>query len=155
MQVHYILIPLIAIAVLMAGSLITRSGTRWFQTLRIPSWMPPTKIITGMWTILAVLTCISAILAWDNTAAPDRPTLAALYLVNVFLNLAFSYLFFVRHQIGSATLEALLLAISVAIVGVQVWPVARVAALLLAPYLLWVLYAAYLSFTVFRLNARS
>ncbi|MGD0620566.1 MAG: tryptophan-rich sensory protein [Bryobacteraceae bacterium] len=47
------------------------------------------------------------------------------------------------------------MAISVAIVGVQVWPVARVAALLLAPYLLWVLYAAYLSFTVFRLNARS
>ncbi len=154
MQVHYILIPLIAIAVVMAGSLITRSGMGWFQTLRIPAWMPPTKIITGMWTIIAVLTCVSAILAWDNTAIPDRPALAALYLVNAFLNVAFSYLFFVRHQMGSATLEALLLAISVVIAGVQVWPAAWVAALLLAPYLLWVLYAAYLSFTVFRLNAR-
>jgi len=154
MQVHYILIPLIAIAVLMAGSLITRSGTRWFQTLRIPSWMPPTKIITGMWTILAVLTCISAILAWDTSPEPDRAEMAALYLVNAFLNVAFSYLFFARHQMGSATLEAMLLAISVVLIGLQVWAASWIAALLLAPYLLWVLFATYLSFTVFRLNTR-
>ena len=32
---------------------------------------------------------------------------------------------------------------------------AVIAALLLTPYLLWVLFATYLSFTVFRLNARS
>jgi tryptophan-rich sensory protein len=155
MQVHYILIPLIAIAVVMAGSLITRSGLPWFRTLRIPSWMPPARIITGMWTILAVLTCVSAILAWDASPDRDHGELGALYSVNAFLNVAFSYLFFARHQMGSATLEALLLAISVAIIGVQVWTASWVAALLLGPYLLWVLFAAYLSFTVFRLNARS
>jgi tryptophan-rich sensory protein len=155
MQVRYILIPLIAIAVVMAGSLITRSGIPWFRTLRIPAWMPPAKIITGMWTILAVLTCVSAILAWDASPERDRGEVAALYLVNAFLNVAFSYLFFVRHQMGSATLEAALLAISVATIMVQVFPISWIAALLLAPYLLWVLFATYLSFTVFRLNARS
>ncbi|MGA2182085.1 MAG: TspO/MBR family protein [Bryobacteraceae bacterium] len=155
MQVHYILIPLIAIAVVMAGSLITRSGIPWFRTLRIPSWMPPAKIITGMWTILSVLTCISAILAWDDSPVRDRGEVAALYLVNAFLNAAFSYLFFVQHQMGSATLDAVLLAISVATIMVQVFPASWIAALLLTPYLLWVLFATYLSFTVFRLNARS
>ncbi|MGA3026250.1 MAG: TspO/MBR family protein [Bryobacteraceae bacterium] len=155
MQVHYVLIPLIAIAVVMAGSLITRSGIPWFRTLRIPSWMPPAKIITGMWTILAVLTCVSAILAWDASPARDRGEVAALYLVNAFLNVAFSYLFFARHQMGSATLEAALLAISVAVIGVQVSAASWIAALLLGPYLLWVLFATFLSFTVFRLNARS
>ena len=155
MQVHYILIPLIAIAVVMAGSLITRSGIPWFRTLRIPSWMPPAKIITGMWTILSVLTCVSAILAWDASPVRERGEVAALYLVNAFLNVAFSYLFFVQHQMGSATLDAALLAISVATIMVQVFSASWIAALLLAPYLLWVLFATYLSFTVFRLNARS
>ncbi|HTP89097.1 MAG TPA: TspO/MBR family protein [Bryobacteraceae bacterium] len=153
MQAHYILIPLIAVGVVMAGSLITRSGLAWYRTLRIPAWTPPSRIIAGMWTILALLTCASAILAWDTTPPAALGQLAALYLVNAFLNVAFSYLFFVRHQIGSATIEALLLAISVGIMMVQVAPGSWVAALLLVPYLLWVLFAAWLSFTVFRLNA--
>ena len=72
MQAHYVLIPLIAIAVVMAGSLITRSGIPWFRTLRIPSWMPPAKIITGVWTILFVLTSVSAVLAWDASPERDR-----------------------------------------------------------------------------------
>jgi len=154
MQAHYILIPLIAIAVVMAGSLITRSGIGWYRTLRIPPWTPPTRIITGVWTILYVLTALSAILSWDAMPQTQRAPVTALYGVNAFLNVAFSYLFFVRHQMGSATLEAALLAISVAVIMVQVATASWVAALLLVPYLLWVLFATYLSFTVFRLNVR-
>ena len=153
MQAHYILIPLIAIAAILSGSLITRTGLAWYRTLRIPPWTPTARIISGVWTILALLTCISAILAWDATPEPSHGTLAAVYVVNAFLNVAFSYLFFVRHQIGSATLEALLLALSVVVMMAQVLPANWVAALLLLPYLLWVLFAAWLSFTVFRLNA--
>jgi tryptophan-rich sensory protein len=155
MQIHYVLIPLIGVAVLLAGSLITRSGMKWFRTLRIPPWTPSARIITGMWTIILVLTSASAILAWDGTLERDRGQLAALYLVNCFLNVAFSYLFFVRRQMGSATLEAILLVISVGVIMVQVYPVSPLAAILLAPYLLWVLFAAWLSFTVFHLNARA
>jgi len=153
MKVHYVMIPLIGVAVLMAGSLITRGGITWFRTLRIPAWMPSARIITGVWTILLVLASASAILAWDGTTAGNKGQLAALYLVNCFLNVAFSYLFFVRHQMGSATLEALLLAISIAIIMIEVWPVSPLAAMLLAPYLLWVLFAAWLSYVVFHLNA--
>lgn len=155
MQAHYILIPLIAVVVVLAGSLITRSGLVWYRTLRIPPWTPPSRIISGMWSILYVLTCISAILAWDASPEQIRGQVAALYMVNAFLNVAFSYLFFVRHQMGSATLETMLLAISVAIIMVQVFPVSWIAALLLLPYLLWVMFAGYLSFTVFRLNTRA
>jgi benzodiazapine receptor len=154
-QAHYILIPLIAIAVVLAGSLITRSGLAWYRTLRIPPWTPAAKIITGVWSILYVLTCVSAILAWDASPEQVRGQVVALYMVNAFLNVAFSYLFFARHQMGSATLEAVLLAVSVAVIMVQVFPASWIAALLLAPYFLWVLFASYLSFTVFRLNARS
>ena len=153
MKIHYVVIPLIGVAVLLAGSLITRSGLTWFRALRIPRWMPSARIITGVWTILLALTSASAILAWDGTLERDRGSLAALYLVNCFLNVAFSYLFFVRHQIGSATLEAILLGISIAIIMVQVWQVSPLAAILLAPYLLWVLFATWLSWTVFHLNA--
>ena len=155
MQVHYFVIPLIAIAVVMAGSLITRSGLAWYRTLRIPTWTPPAKIITGVWTILFVLTSIAAILAWDGCPDRDRPEVAALFLVNAFLNVAFSYMFFARHQMGSATLVAVLLAFSVATVMVQVSGASWIAVLLVAPYLLWVLFATCLSFTVFRRNARS
>jgi len=153
MKIHYVVIPLIGMAVLLAGSLLTRSGMTWFRTLRIPAWMPSARIITGVWTILLILTSASAILAWDGTLERDRGALAALYLVNCFLNVAFCYLFFVRHQMGSATLEALLLAISVAVIMAQVFRVSPVAAILLSPYLLWVLFAAWLSYTVFHLNA--
>jgi tryptophan-rich sensory protein len=153
-QAHYILIPLAALAVVLAGGLITRSGSAWFRTLRVPSGMPQARLMTAMWTMLAVLACISAILAWDASPERDRAETAALYLVNAFLNVAFSYLFFARRQMGSATLEAALLAISVALIGVQVWTASWIAAVLLAPYLVWVLYAGWLSFAVFRLNTR-
>ncbi len=154
MAPHYLLIPLIALGVALAGSLITRSGLGWFRTLRIPPWMPSTRIITGVWTILFILAAASAILAWNGTPPAGQGMLGALYLVNAFLNIAFSYMFFVRHQMGSATLDALLLAISIGILMVQVFGASFVAALLLVPYLLWVLFSATLAFTVFRLNVK-
>ena len=155
MPPHYLLIPLIAIGVALAGSLITRSGLGWFRTLRLPAWMPSTRLITSVWTILFILASASAILAWNATAPRGQGELGALYLVNAFLNIAFSYLFFVRHQMGSATLEALLLSISIGVLMLQVFSASFVAALLLAPYLLWVLFSAALAFAVFRLNVKA
>jgi translocator protein len=153
--VHYILIPFVAVTVEMSGSLIRRGGDPWFRTLRIPAWMPRTRTMSVMWAMVALLACVSAILAWDGSHARDRAETATLYLVNAFLNVAFSYLFFARRQMGSAALEAALLAVSVVLIGVQVWMASWIAALVLAPYLGWVLFAAWMSFTVFRLNQRS
>ncbi len=152
MRAHYLIIPLVTAAVAAGGGWLSRSGMEWFRGLRVPSWTPAGTVIGRVWAVLYVMAALSAALAL-NAATPERYTMvAALYAVNALLNLAWPYLFFVRRQIGSAALEALLLAASVAVIQGNVLMFSPVAAVLLLPYLGWTLFATRLTYAIYGLN---
>ena len=152
MRAHYLIIPLVTAGVAAGGGWLSRSGMEWYRGLRVPSWTPAGNVIGRVWAALYVMAALSAALAL-NAAPPERYTMvAALYAVNAFLNLAWPYLFFVRRQIGSAALEALLLAASVAVIQGNVLMSSPVAAVLLLPYLGWTLFAARLTYAIYGLN---
>lgn len=146
------MIPLIAALTAILCGMLARSGMRWFRTLRLPAWSLAGLVIT--WAVLLMLADVSALLAWSATTPSEHPRLAAVYLINAFLNAAWCYLFFVRHQIGSATLDAALLAIAIAVLVLEVLPASIAAAFLVAPSFVWALFAMYLTLTVFRMNVR-
>ncbi len=152
MRAHYLIIPLVTAAVAAGGRWFSRSGMDWYRGLRVPSWTPAGKVIGRVWAVLYVTAAVSAVLAL-NAVPPERYTMvASLYGVNAFLNLAWPYLFFIRRQIGSAALEALLLGASVAIIQGNVLMFSPVAAVLLLPYLAWTLFAARLTYAIYGLN---
>ena len=75
-----------------------------------------------------------------------------IFSAQLALNVLWSLAFFgLRSPLAGMIVIAVLL-VFIALTIVKVWPISRIAALLLAPYILWVSFAAYLNLTIWRLN---
>ncbi|PIR66294.1 MAG: hypothetical protein COU51_04675 [Parcubacteria group bacterium CG10_big_fil_rev_8_21_14_0_10_36_14] len=68
------------------------------------------------------------------------------------LNFLWSYLFFDQHLFFLAIIEASILGFSVLILIIFIWPVSRLASILLFPYFGWVAFATYLTYAIWVLN---
>ncbi len=153
MKPNYIVIPLITVVVASVGSFLTSKGMEWYQSINTPSWTPSGFVISSVWTAIFILATISALIAWNRGKKDSRFWLiVSMFLVNGFLNVFWSYLFFYNGLIGPAVWEAGLLGLSVLFLIIFNWRVSRTASLLLLPYLIWVSFATYLTYQVFLLN---
>lgn len=140
----------ICFAVAGVGSLATTPNIpTWYATLNKPTWTPPNWLFGPVWTVLYAMMGVSAWLVWKRGGWSPALTLFAIQLV---LNLAWSFIFFGFHQMGLGFLEIVLLWLAIAATVLMFFQVAKVAAILLIPYLLWVSFAAALNFTIWRLN---
>ncbi|MBL9190684.1 MAG: tryptophan-rich sensory protein [Opitutaceae bacterium] len=124
----------------------------WYAALRKPAWNPPGWVFGPVWSALYTLMAVAAWLVWrrGGCAAQRRPL--AWFLAQLALNALWTPLFFGWHRPGVAFAEIILLWLAIAWTIVAFWPVQRVAAWLLAPYLAWVSFAAVLNGTLWRLN---
>ena len=124
----------------------------WYATLKKPSWNPPSWIFAPVWTALYTMMAAAAWLVWrrGGFAAQRRPL--ALFLAQLVLNATWTPLFFGLHWPGIAFAEMALLWVAIVATLAAFRPVSNVAAWLLAPYLVWVSFAALLNFALWRLN---
>jgi len=153
MKTNYLVIPLIVVLVAWLGGLITSAGMDWYETINLPDFTPPGYVIGTVWTIIFILTAMTALIVWNSFPRGKRFNWTiSVFLVNAFLNVFWSYLFFGEHLLGLAIWDAGILAFSVALLIVALRPFSRLAAILLYPYLLWVVFATYLTYTVWALN---
>jgi translocator protein len=155
MKLNYLVTPLVTVAVAVIGSKITAYNMAWYATIRRPSWTPPGGVIGTVWTLIFVLSTVSALLVWNQIPHDSVRFFAitVLFVLNAALNVFWSYLFFGSHHLGGATFEAGLLGASVIALIVLIWPLNAWAAELLMPYAAWVCFATYLSSVIWRLNA--
>ena len=127
-------------------------GNFWFDALAKPDFMPPGWAFGVAWTILYVLLGLALAMLLHARGARRRGLAIALFLVQLAANYAWSPLFFAWHQIGAAfMLIAAMIALTLALVFF-VWPIRRLAALLLLPYLGWLVFAAALTWEIGQLN---
>jgi len=146
----YLGIPLLMVLVSVVGSAFTNIGLEgWYDSLILPEFTPPGGVIGLVWTIIYILTAISAILFYRNHQ-DSRVTLTL--VVNLLLNVSWSYVFFTAHLIGLAVLWAGTLGLSVLVLMVLMRKKSRVSALLLTPYLVWTSFATYLNYVIYTLN---
>jgi tryptophan-rich sensory protein len=124
----------------------------WYAAMVKPSWSPPGWLFGPVWTLLYVLMAVAAWLVWreDGWARQRRPL--TLYVVQLMLNAAWTPIFFGLRQPGWALLEIVALLAAILATLISFKPVRPLAAWLLAPYLAWVSFAAFLNFTLWRLN---
>lgn len=146
-----IAIPLAAGA---AGAFFTATGVKtWYLGLAKPSFNPPNSIFPPVWTSLFVLMGISAYLVWQRRHTVSHfPRTIAIYLMQLTLNIMWSFIFFYAHQIGVALVEIVLLLLIVIINAVVFYRINKVAGLLFIPYILWVSFATVLTYNIFILN---
>lgn len=124
----------------------------WYASLKKPSWNPPGWVFGPVWTTLYVMMAVAAWLVWKRGGFAAQRRALALFLVQLTLNAAWTPLFFGLHRPGLAFAEILLLWLAIAATLAAFRPVSRVAASLLVPYLAWVSFAAFLNFTLWKLN---
>jgi len=153
MKLNYFVIPLFVLLVSASGSSITQKGMDWYRTLVLPSLAPPGYVIGIVWTIIFILTAISAILFWNQKPQPKHfTTIWLLFFVNGLLNVYWSALFFGQHMIFESIIEMILLNLVNLCLILLLYKDCRKSAMLLLPYLLWVGFATYLTFNIFQLN---
>lgn len=153
-MIKLLLVPLLVFITAALGSWFTSQGLAdWYQTINLPSWTPGGGIIGAVWTTIFILISVAGMIFLSRASIDKRFWWAvALFVVNLFLNAFWSYLFFTAHQLGAAVFEAAFLGATVFGLIYLFWPASRLAALLFLPYGLWVIFATYLTFSVWRLN---
>jgi translocator protein len=136
----------------MMGGLLTEIGP-WYRGLKSPSWKPPDWAFGPVWTVILSLCAYAISVAWRDAPSPEaRAWIVALFAANGVLHMAWSLLFFKLKRPDWALIEVAALWLSVLAPIVAFSAYSRLAALLLAPYLLWVAVAAYLNYEMVRLN---
>lgn len=134
------------------GSSLTRPGLQpWYANLTKPTWTPPNWMFGPVWTVLFLMMAIAAWLIWRKAGLTSVPT--RLFLLQLFLNVTWSGLFFRLHSPGAACVEIVLLWSVILVTMIVFWRVVPIAGWLLLPYLIWVGYAAALNFSIWRLNS--
>jgi len=130
------------------GSIATVSSVKgWYVTTLIkPEFNPPAWIFGPVWTFLFVLMGISLYIAHSKKISLKW------FWIQLFLNLAWSFLFFGLKMPLLAFIEIIILWISILMNIKSFWPKSKAAAILLFPYLFWVTFASFLNFTIARLN---
>lgn len=138
------------------GSLATDPGSRWYRSLSLPRWQPPTVAFPVVWTLLYA--DIAAVSAATVTALERRgdAEAAASYrralAVNLALNTAWSVIFWRLRSPGAAAAEAALLTASSADLARRAGKVGRPPGLALTPYAAWCGFATALSAEIARRN---
>ena len=124
----------------------------WYRTIAKPSWNPPGYVFGPVWTTLFVLMGIAAWLVWKGKGFKEAKIPLGLFAAQLLLNVAWSWIFFNRHQLGWAFAEILILWLAIAVTTIAFFKETKVAGALMLPYLAWVSFAAVLNFTIWRLN---
>jgi tryptophan-rich sensory protein len=124
----------------------------WYRTLTRPAMAPPTGVYGPAWTLLYALMAIAAWQVWLTAASPLRTRALVLFVVQLGLNLVWSWIFFHEHEIGIAFADVVLLWAAVGVTTLVFGRIAPVAALLMAPYWAWVTFATMLNAGFWRLN---
>jgi benzodiazapine receptor len=122
----------------------------FYAALQKPAWTPANEVFPPVWTVIYVLIALAGWIAWR---AQGFGPLLWLWLLQLVLNGAWSYLMFGEKQIYSALIDIGALWLAILAFIIVAWPVRRSAALLFIPYFLWVTFAAALNFEVWRLNS--
>jgi tryptophan-rich sensory protein len=153
---NYFIIPAIAVLVSVAGSWLTSQGidSGWYDSLVKPEWTPDGSVIGAVWTIIYILTTACALFVWNRFPVGRRRSLViGVFLLNALLNVGWTYVFFTKHLLGWAIIEALVLNVSVLVLMSLIHPRSKLAWTLLLPYATWVFFAAYLNYNIWTLNS--
>ena len=138
---------------LLAGGLSTLLGGDFsvVRTWVAPPLAPPSWLFFPVWTVLYTAMGVAAYLVWQ-TGDIDRNESLKLYAAQLAVNVLWP-LFFFRLEWRLFAFFWILLLIALVAYTIRSFSAhSRVAGWLLVPYLIWLLFAAYLNFGYYVLN---
>ena len=124
----------------------------WYPTLEKPFFTPPNWLFAPVWITLYAMMAVAWFLVLRTGWTDTVRTASAVFVLQLVLNGAWSFVFFGMQSIvgGLIVIIALLLAIRWTLK--QFYPINSWAAFLLLPYLAWVMYATLLNGALWMTN---
>lgn len=120
-----------------------------YNSLAKPFLAPPSWIFPVMWSIIYLLMGISYYIYRKD----DEDTIVSvIYYIQLFVNLLWSIIFFVFKFRLFACIWIVLLDVFVLFMIYLFWNKKRLSAYLNIPYMLWILFATYLTIGIYLLN---
>ncbi len=143
----------VSLAVGAAGGVVTRPSLPvWYAALEKPSFTPPNWAFPVVWTALFALMGVAAWRVWRLRGFRGAPFAFGLFFTQLAFNFVWSVLFFGMRMPPAALAWIAVLWLAIVATLVSFWRNDRAAGALLAPYLVWVSYAAVLNAAFVRLN---
>ncbi len=136
------------------GSIFTAKNIPlWYAGLVKPSFNPPNWVFGPVWTILYLMMGISFYIVWayHSNSSVYRPAVI-IFLIQLVLNLLWSFLFFGLKNPLAGFIEILILWAAILITIILFFRISKTASILLIPYLLWVSFASVLNYFLYKLN---
>lgn len=147
----YIISILIALAVGGLSALLTRGNMNIYDDIITPPLSPPTWLFPIVWSILYILMGIGSATVYES---PDERKGSALriYALQLAVNFCWSLIFFNMRAFGFAAIWRALRISLVILMMCMFAKINKKAAYLQIPYLLWLLFALYLTIGIYAMN---
>jgi len=124
----------------------------WFIALDKPAIYPAPLVFGIVWPVLYTLMGFAIAIVCSAWGSRYRLPAILAFALQLLLNLAWTPLFFAAHEMTLALVVIAALDVALVLTIVLFWKVRRNAALLLLPYLAWILFATALNAEILRLN---
>jgi tryptophan-rich sensory protein len=128
----------------------------WYAGLQKPDLTPPSWIFGPVWTLLYIFMGLSLyLIIQSGLKNPEVRVALALFILQLVLNIGWSFFFFARHSTFYGLLAIILLWAILLCTIIQVFRISFGAAVLLLPALVWITFAAVLNYQIMMLNPAS
>jgi tryptophan-rich sensory protein len=128
------------------------SGNAWFAALHKPPVMPPGWVFGAVWSFIYILLGVSLAMLLHAQGAVKRKRALWMFALLLVLTFAWPFAFFALHKLTLAlSLIAAMMVLAIALVF-QLWRVRMLAALLLYPFIGWLMFAGALDYQLIGMN---
>jgi benzodiazapine receptor len=125
----------------------------WYSQLIKPSWAPPSWLFGPVWSVLYIMIAISFgkvfVMLFQNKIGF---IITLPFILNIIFNLAFTPIQFGLKNNVLASIDIVLVLITLVWTMIAIFPFSKWISYLQFPYLLWVLFATILQLSVTYLN---
>ena len=125
----------------------------FYKSLKKPFFTPPPIVFKTVWPVLYVLMFCSAFMIISKETSYIKKLSLTLFGIQLFLNIIWSPLFFLMKKIRTALLVAVVMTIITGITMALFGKISVLAARLLIPYFLWLVFACFLNYKFLKLNS--
>ncbi|WP_304331163.1 TspO/MBR family protein [Brachyspira innocens] len=122
----------------------------WYNSINRSPLNPPNIVFPIAWGILYILLAISVTLVINKK--PVNKQAVIIFIIQLLLNSFWTLIFFGLKQPLFALIEIIILDIMIIINIIKFKPISKAASILLIPYLVWCLFASYLTLYVVMFN---
>lgn len=152
-RINYLLIPLFVIITASAASHFADAGLAWYRTINLPGWTLSNMFMLNIWIIIFAFTSLSILIIWNRYSKERNFSLIiGLFVLNAVINVGWSILFYTQQQLGLAFFESVLLGFNISLLIGLIWRFCPLAACMLLPYSVWVIFTTVLTFNVWIMN---